>query len=212
MQADVVTLDGGSAGSAELSDAIFGLEPRSDILQRVVRWQLAKRQAGTHKVKDRGEVSYSTKRIGRQKGGGTARHGSRRTGIFRKGGKSHGPVSRSHAHDLPKAIRRLGLKHALSSKAGNIVVLDSAALAEAKTKTLLGHLTALNALNALVIDGEIDTNFALASRNIPMVDVLPVAGLNVYDILRRDTLVVTKAGLDAIHARLADDTAEKEAA
>lgn len=210
MKTDIVTLDGASAGSAELSDAIFGLEPREDILQRVVRWQLAKRQAGTHKVKDRGEVSYSTKRIGRQKGGGTARHGSRRTGIFRKGGKSHGPVSRSHAHDLPKAIRKLGLKYALSARAANIMVLESAALGEAKTKTLRDKLAGLNAANALIIDAEIDVNFALASRNIPMVDVLPVAGLNVYDILRRDTLIVTKAGLDAIHARLAD--AEKEAA
>ncbi len=210
MQADIVTLDGGSAGSAELSDDIFGLTPRSDILQRVVRWQLAKRQAGTHHVKDRSEVSYSTKRIGKQKGGGTARHGSRRVGIFRKGGKAHGPVSRSHAHDLPKAIRKLGLKYALSSKVGNMIVLDSAALDEAKTKTLIAKLTGINAMNALVIDAETDANFALASRNIPMVDVLPVAGLNVYDILRRDTLVVTKAGLDAIHARLAD--VQKEAA
>lgn len=209
MQATIKTLDGGDAGQADLSDEIFGLEPRSDILQRVVRWQLAKRQRGTHKVKDRSEVSYSTAKLGNQKGGGRARHGSRKANIFIKGGTAHGPRVRSHAHDLPKAIRRLGLKHALSAKAGSIVVLDEAKMAEPKTKTLRDKMAGLNLANALIIDGEIDTNFALASRNIPQLDVLPVAGLNVYDILRRDTLVVTRAGLDAIHARLAD--APKEA-
>jgi len=205
MKADVIKLDAKKAGSVELSDAIFGLEPRADILQRVVRYQLAKRQAGTHKVKTRSETSYSTKKIYRQKGTGGARHGDRNAPIFRKGGVYKGPTPRSHAHDLTKKFRKLGLKHALSAKvaAGELVVLDAADLAEAKTNTLAKAIKDLGWKRTLVIDGaEVNENFALAARNIDSVDVLPVAGANVYDILRRDTLVLTKAGVEALEARL----------
>jgi len=205
MKADVIKLDAKKAGSVELSDAIFGLEPRADILQRMVRYQLAKRQAGTHKVKTRSETSYSTKKIYRQKGTGGARHGDRNAPIFRKGGVYKGPTPRSHAHDLTKKFRKLGLKHALSAKvaAGELVVLDAADLAEAKTNTLAKAIEDLGWKRTLVIDGaEVNENFALAARNIDSVDVLPVAGANVYDILRRDTLVLTKAGVEALEARL----------
>jgi len=205
MKTDVINLDAGGAGSVELADEIFGLEPRADILHRVVRWQLAKRQAGTHSTLTRGETSYSTKKIYRQKGTGGARHGSRGVPQMRHGGTSKGPTPRSHAHELPKAIRKLGLKLALSSKAkaGEMIVLDEAKLDQPKTKALAEKLAKLGWGKALVIDGAaVDENFARAARNIAGIDVLPSQGANVYDILRRDLLVVTKAGVEALEARL----------
>ena len=205
MKAEVITLDAGKAGEIELDDAIFGLEPRADILHRVVRWQRAKAQAGTHSTLGRSEVSYSTKKIYRQKGTGGARHGSRKAPIFRKGGVYKGPVPRSHAHDLTKKFRALGLRHALSAKAGagQLVIIDSAELPEAKTGALAKAATRLGWRRALVIDGAaVNENFALAARNLDGVDVLPSIGANVYDILRRDTLVITRAGIEALEARL----------
>ncbi len=205
MKTDVIKLDAAKAGSIELSDAIFGLEPRADILHRMVRYQLAKRQAGTHKVKTRSETSYSTKKIYRQKGTGGARHGDRNAPIFRGGGIYKGPTPRSHAHNLTKKFRALGLKHALSAKvaAGELVILDNADLAEGKTKALASVIQDLGWKRALVIDGaEVNENFARAARNIEGLDVLPSAGANVYDILRRDTLVLTKAAVEALEARL----------
>jgi large subunit ribosomal protein L4 len=205
MKAEVLTLDASPAGEVELDDAIFGLEPRADILHRVVRWQLAKRQAGTHKTKTRGEVSYSTKKIYRQKGTGGARHGDKGVTQFRHGGNAKGPVVRSHAHDLPKKVRKLGLKLALSAKAreGRIVVIDKAELDEGKTKLVKGALDKLGLKRTLIVDGpEVQANFARAARNIPDLDVMPSAGANVYDILRRDALVLTKAGVEALQERL----------
>ena len=205
MKLHVIKLDASPAGSIELDDAIFGLEPRADILHRVVRWQLAKRQAGTHSTLGKSEVSYSTKKIVRQKGSGGARHGSRKSPTFRHGGTYKGPVPRSHAHDLTKKFRALGLKHALSAKAqaSQIVVVDEAALTEGKTKALAAVLKGLGWKRALVIDGAaVDANFARAAQNIEGIDVLPSVGANVYDILRRDTLVLTKAGVEALEARL----------
>jgi large subunit ribosomal protein L4 len=200
----VRNLEGAEAGTISVSDEIFGLEPRADILQRVVRWQLAKRQAGTHKTKGRSEIARTGKKMYRQKGTGRARHGSARVPQFRGGGRAFGPVVRSHAHDLPKKVRALGLRHALSAKArGNaILVIESAAIAAAKTKALKEHLASLGLANALIVDGaEVEQNFALAARNIPQIDVLPVQGINVYDILRRETLVLTRAALAALEAR-----------
>ncbi|TRD15173.1 50S ribosomal protein L4 [Palleronia caenipelagi] len=205
MKTDVLTLDGGTNGSVDLNDEIFGLEPRADILHRVVRWQRNKAQAGTHKVKTRSETSYSTKKIVRQKGSGGARHGDRNAPIFRKGGVYKGPTPRSHAHELPKKFRALGLRHALSAKAkeGNLVVLENADLADAKTKALASKVKELGWKRALVIDGAaVNENFAQAARNIDGLDVLPSMGANVYDILKRDTLVITKAGIEALEARL----------
>lgn len=169
-----------------------------------MRWQLAKRRAGTHDVKNRSEINRTGKKMYRQKGTGRARHGDAKVAQFRGGGRAFGPTPRSHAHDLPKKVRALGLKHALSAKArGNaIMVLDSAALDEAKTKALRERFVKLGLANALVIDGaEIGENFARAARNIPNVDVLPVQGINVYDILRRETLVLTRAALGALEER-----------
>ena len=205
MELKVTTLDGEAAGSVELSDAIFGLVPRSDILQRCVVWQLAKRQRGTHDVKNRAEINRTGKKMYKQKGTGSARHGPAKVNLFRGGGRSFGPTPRSHAIDLPKKVRALALKHALSAKAkdGGIIVLDKASMAAGKTKVLQTSFTKLGLTNALVIDGaEVDANFALAARNIPNVDVLPVQGINVYDILRRHTLVLTKSALEALEARL----------
>ena len=205
MKLDVISLDASPKGSIELDDAIFGLTPRADILHRVVRWQLARRQAGTHSVLGKSEVSYSTKKIYRQKGTGGARHGSRKAPIFRHGGTYKGPTPRSHAHDLNKKFRALGLKHALSAKAGagELIVVDEAKLAEGKTKLLAQALKGLGWKRALVIDGAaVDANFARAAQNIEGIDVLPSIGANVYDILRRDTLVLTKAGVEALEARL----------
>ena len=204
MELKVTTLDGKAAGSVELSDAIFGLVPRSDILQRCVVWQLAKRQRGTHDVKNRAEINRTGKKMYKQKGTGSARHGPAKVNLFRGGGRSFGPTPRSHAIDLPKKVRALALKHALSAKAkdGGIIVLDKASMAAGKTKVLQTSFTKLGLTNALVIDGaQVDANFALAARNIPNVDVLPVQGINVYDILRRHTLVLTKSALEALEAR-----------
>jgi len=204
MELKVTTLDGGEAGSVSLSDDIFGLEPRTDILQRCVRWQLSRRQAGTHDVKNRAEISRTGKKIYRQKGTGGARHGSARANLFRGGGRSFGPTPRSHAIDLPKKVRALALRHALSAKArdGGILVLDRAALEEGKTRALKESFGKLGLTNVLVIDGsELNENFALAARNIPSVDVLPIQGINVYDILRREKLVLTRAAVDALEAR-----------
>lgn len=205
MKADVIKLDAKAAGSIELSDAIFGLEPRADILHRVVRYQLAKRQAGTHKVKTRSEVSYSTKKIYRQKGTGGARHGARSAPIFRGGGVYKGPKVRSHAHDLTKKFRKLGLKHALSAKAtaGELVILDNADISASKTKDLAKTVQNLGWKKVLIIDGaDVNANFLLASRNIDGLDILPSQGANVYDILKSNTLVLTKAGAEALEARL----------
>ena len=204
MELEVKTLDGAVAGTVALSDEIFGLDPRADILQRVVRWQLAKRQAGTHKALTRTEVTKTGKKMYRQKGTGGARHGNKAAPQFRGGGKAFGPVVRSHEHDLPKKVRALGLKLALSAKAkgANIVVLDEAVAAEAKTKALKIKLAALGLTNALIIDGaNPQDQFRLAARAIPQIDVLPVQGINVYDILRRDTLVLTKAAVSALEER-----------
>ncbi|MCH2096663.1 MAG: 50S ribosomal protein L4 [Rhodobacteraceae bacterium] len=204
MKLDVIKLDGAAAGEVELDEALFGLEPRADILHRVVRWQRNKAQAGTHKVKTRTEVSYSTKKIYRQKGTGGARHGSRKAPIFRKGGIYKGPTPRSHAHDLPKKVRKLGLIHALSAKAreGAIVVIENAESA-GKTGELAKQVKNLGWKRALVIDGaSVNEGFAKAAANIEGLDVLPSMGANVYDILKRDTLVLTKAGVEALEARL----------
>ncbi|HET9718179.1 MAG TPA: 50S ribosomal protein L4 [Pseudolabrys sp.] len=204
MELKITTLEGKDAGSIQLPDSIFGLEPRTDIIQRCVNWQLAKRQRGTHKTKGRSEIWRTGKKMYSQKGTGGARHGSARVPQFRGGGRAFGPLVRSHAIDLPKKVRALALKHALSSKAkgGGIIVLDKAALKEAKTKALAKQFGKLGLENALIIDGaEIEANFRTAARNIPNIDVLPVQGINVYDILRRKTLVLTKAALDALEAR-----------
>ncbi|WP_304170280.1 50S ribosomal protein L4 [Phenylobacterium aquaticum] len=212
MKLDVIKLDGAKGGSIELSDAIFGIEDiRGDILQRMVTWQLAKRRSGNHKIQVRNEVSRTGKKMYKQKGSGGARHGSRRAAQFVGGAKAHGPVVRSHAFDLPKKFRALALRHALSSKAksGALVIVDTVAITDPKTSALRAQLGKMGWTNVLVIAGsEVDTNFAMASRNIPNVDVLPNAGLNVYDVLRRQTLVLTKDAVDAINARFA----EKEAA
>ena len=205
MKLDVITLDGGKAGTIDLDEALFGLEPRADILHRVVRWQRARAQAGTHKTKGRSEVSYSTKKIYRQKGTGGARHGDKGAPIFRHGGTYKGPIPRSHAHDLPKKFRALGLKHALSAKAGsgNLVILDTVDMAEAKTSILAKAARELGWKRVLIIDGaDVNANFARAAANIEGIDILPSRGANVYDILKRDTLVITKAGIEALEARL----------
>ena len=204
MELQVTTLDGQSAGSVTVPDAIFGLEPRSDLIQRCIVWQLAKRRAGTHAVKNRADINRTGKKMYRQKGTGGARHGSARVNLFRGGGRSFGPTPRSHEIGLPKKVRALALKHALSAKAkdGGIVVLDKAAIENGKTKALGERFGKLEIVNALIIDGaEIDANFRLAVRNIPNVDVLPIQGINVYDILRRNKLVLTRAALDALEAR-----------
>ena len=204
MELKVTTLDGKASGSVTVPDGIFGLEPRADILQRCVTWQLAKRQAGTHDVKNRAEIHRTGKKMYRQKGTGSARHGSARVNLFRGGGRSFGPTPRSHAIDLPKKVRALALKHALSAKAkdGGIVVIDKATVKDGKTKILQQRFEKLGLTNALIIDGaEVEPSFRLAARNIPNIDVLPVQGINVYDILRRHTLVLTKAALEALEAR-----------
>ncbi len=204
MKLKVIKLNGASAGSVDLGDDIFGLDPRVDILHRVVRWQRNKAQAGTHKVKTRSETSYSKKKIYRQKGTGGARHGDRNAPIFRKGGVYKGPTPRSHGHDLPKKVRTLGLKHALSAKAkeGSLVILDKAT-SSGKTAELAKQVKDLGWKRALVIDGaEVNGEFAQAARNIEGLDILPTIGANVYDILKRDTLVLTKAGVEALEARL----------
>ena len=215
MKLDVVTLTGAKAGTIELSDAVFGIgDIRIDILARCVNWQLAKRRAGTHKVQTRNENSRTGKKMYKQKGTGGARHGSRRAAQFVGGARAFGPVVRSHAFDLPKKVRALALRHALSSKAkaGTLVVLDSATLTDPKTAGLRSSFEALGLKNALIIAGaQVDANFKLAARNIPNVDVLPDAGLNVYDVLRRQTLVLTRDAVEAIKVRFSDaaQTGEK---
>ena len=204
MKADIQTIEAKKAGSLELADHIFGLEPRADIIHRVVQWQLNKRQQGTHQAKSRGEINRTTKKFGNQKGGGTARHGSRKAGIFIGGGKAFGPRFRSHETALNKKIRALGLRHALSSKAKGsaLIVLDKAEMAGGKTKALIQAFGKLGLENALIIDGAtLNEGFANAARSIPNIDVLPVQGINVYDILRRQKLVLTKAAIEALEAR-----------
>ena len=200
----ITTIGGDAAGEIKLSDEIFGLDPREDILQRVVRWQLARRQQGTHKAKGRAEIARTGAKMYKQTGTGRARHSSARAPQFRGGGKAHGPVVRSHEHDLPKKVRALGLRHALSAKAksASLIVIDDLALAEAKTKVLVADFARLGLTNALLIGGaEVDLNFARAASNIPNIDVLPVQGINVYDILRRGTLVLSKAAVAALEER-----------
>ncbi len=200
----VKTLEGKDAGKVSLSDTIFGLEPRQDILARMVRWQLAKKQQGTHQSKGRADVSRTGAKMYKQKGTGRARHHSARAPQFRGGGKAHGPVARSHEHDLPKKVRALALRHALSAKlkAEELIIIDALVAAEAKTKNLTGSLESLGLTNALIIGGaELDNNFALAAKNIPNIDVLPVQGINVYDILRRGKLVLSKAAVEALEER-----------
>ncbi|HTS39603.1 MAG TPA: 50S ribosomal protein L4 [Xanthobacteraceae bacterium] len=204
MELKVTTLEGKESGSVTLPDAIFGLEPRSDIIQRCVVWQLAKRRAGTHAVKNRADINRTGKKMYAQKGTGNARHGSARVNLFRGGGRSFGPVVRSHEIGLPKKVRALALKYALSAKAkdGGIVILDKASIKDGKTKELASRFEKLGFDNALIIDGaEVEASFKSAARNIPNIDVLPVQGINVYDILRRGKLVLTKAALDALEAR-----------
>ncbi len=204
MKTDVTTLAAKKMGTVDLSDAIFGLEPRADLLHRIVKYQLAKRQRGTHKAPNRAEVSGSTAKIYRQKGTGGARHGSRKVNIFRGGGTAFGPKPRSHAIGMPKKVRALALKHALSAKAKakDLVVLDEAKAKNAKTKVLKAAFDKLGLHSALIIGGEaVDENFSRAARNIPGIDVLPVQGINAYDILRRDKLVLTRAALEALEAR-----------
>ena len=205
MKADAIDLDGKKAGSVELSDAIFSLDPRVDILHRVVRWQRNNAQAGTHKVKTRSETSYSTRKIYKQKGTGGARHGSRSAPIFRGGGVYKGPTPRSHGHDLPKKVRKLGLMHALSAKvaAGEFVIVDVSQLTDMKTSQLAKKIKELGWKRTLVIDGvSVNQDFAKAARNITGLDILPSVGANVYDILKRDTLVLTKEGVAAMEDRL----------
>jgi large subunit ribosomal protein L4 len=205
MKTKVLNLDNKAAGDVELNDAIFGLEPRADLIQRVVLWQLAKRRSGTHQILTRGEINRTKHRLGKQKGGGTARHGARSAPLFVGGAKAMGPVSHSHEFDLPKKVKALGLKHALSSKAksGLIVVLDEAKTKDVKTKALAAQFSKLGFGKALVIDAEFDKNFQLSARNLADVALLPMAGLNVYDIMKSGTLVLTKAAITAIEARLA---------
>ena len=205
MKTKVLNLDAKDTGEIELNDAIFGLEPRKDILQRVVVWQLAKRRAGTHKVLTRGEVNRTKKKLYKQKGTGQARHGARSAPLFVGGAKAMGPVQHSHEFDLPKKVRALGLKHALSAKAkdGAIVVLDAAKADAVKTKALAERFGKLGFESVLVVDGEFDKNFSLSARNLAHVALLPASGLNVYDILRRDKLVLTTAAVKLIEERLA---------
>jgi large subunit ribosomal protein L4 len=205
MKAEVKTLDDKKAGSIELADEIFGLEPRVDILQRVVVWQLAKRRRGTHKTKQRAEIRGTSAKVWRQKGTGRARHGNRKAPIFRGGGVAFGPQLRDHAIKLPKKVRKLGLKSALSAKqaAGELVVVDEAKLNEPKTRVLVQMLDKLGWKDVLIVDGpELDANIVRAARNIVGVQLLPSQGANVYDILRRDTLVLTKAAVEHLEARL----------
>jgi len=204
MKTDVTTLEATKSGTVDLNDSVYGLELRADLLHRMVNYQLASRQAGTHKTKNRSEIVGTTKKFGRQKGSGGARHGNRKSNIFIGGGRAHGPVVRSHAIKLPKKVRTLALKTALSSKvkAEQLIVLDKAESKDGKTSVLRDQLTKLGITSALIIDGsDVNENFARAARNIEKIDVLPVQGINVYDILRRDYLVLTKAAIDSLEER-----------
>ena len=204
MKAKVLNLDNKSAGEIELKDEIYGLEPRADLIQRVVIWQLAKRRAGTHKILTRAEVNRTKKKLYKQKGTGQARHGARSAPLFVGGAKAMGPVTHSHEFDLPKKVRALGLRHALSSKAkaGNIVVIEEASAKEIKTNDLAKRFGKMGVEKALIVDGEFDKNFHMSARNLSHVELLPMSGLNVYDIMRSDKLVLTKAAVQAIEERL----------
>jgi large subunit ribosomal protein L4 len=204
MKLNVLNLDGTASGTIELNKDIFGLDVRVDLLHRMVRYQLAKRRSGNHDVKNRSEINRTGKKIYKQKGSGGARHSSQRVNLFRGGGRSHGPTPRSHAHDLPKQVRALALRHALSTKAksGELIVLSNTDVVAPKTKVMVSNFKALGVTNALFIDGsEVNFNFALSARNIPNIDVLPIQGINVYDILRRHKLVLTKAAVSALEER-----------
>lgn len=204
MDLTITTLEGKDAGKVKLSEEIFGLEPRDDILQRMVRYQLARKQQGTHKAKGRSEIARTGAKMYKQKGTGRARHHSARAPQFRGGGKAHGPVVHSHEHDLPKKVRALALRHALSAKvkASELIIIDELAATDAKTKVLVSQFAKLGFENALLIGGaEIDANFRRAASNIPNIDVLPVQGINVYDILRRGKLVLSKAAVEALEER-----------
>src|SRR3569833_2329936 len=206
MDIQIISLDGKDAGSVTLKDDIFGLEPRADILHRMVRYQQLKAMAGTHDVKNRSEGTRTSKKFVKQKGSGGARHGDRKAPQFRGGGRAFGPTPRSHAIDLPKKVRALALKHALSAKAkaGELTIVDTLVTKEAKTAALRAQFGNLNWSSALIVDGaQLDQNFALAARNIPQIDVLPIQGINVADILRRNRLVLTKAAVEALEARFA---------
>ena len=204
MDINVTTLDGAASGKLKLNEEIFGLEPRDDLIARMIRYQLAKRRSGNHAVKNRAEIHRTGAKMYKQKGTGRARHSSARAPQFRGGGRAFGPVVRDHSHELPKKVRALALRHALSAKlkAEAIVVIDALATAEAKTSALKSKLSALGLSNVLFIGGkELDRNFVLAARNIPNLDVLPVQGINVYDILRRKTLVLSKDAVEALEER-----------
>jgi len=205
MKTKLFSIDNKSQGEIELKDEIFGLEPRADLIQRVVVWQLAKRRSGTHKVLTRGEINRTKKKMYKQKGTGQARHGAQSAPLFVGGAKAMGPVNHSHEFDLPKKVRALGLRHALSSKAkdGAIVVLEDAKADAIKTRELAKRFGKLGLQSALVVDGEFDKNFELSARNLNHVALLPAAGLNVYDIMKRDKLVLTAAALKAIEERFA---------
>ena len=205
MKTKVLNLDNKAAGDVELNDAIFGLEPRQDLIQRVVVWQLAKRRSGQHQVQTRGEINRTKKKMYKQKGTGQARHGARSAPLFVGGAKAMGPVNHSHEFDLPKKVKALGLKHALSSKAkaGSIVILDEAKSKDIKTGALAKQFGKMGLAKALVVDGEFDKNFQLSARNLADVALLPVAGINVYDIMKSDKLVLTAAAIKAIEARFA---------
>ena len=204
MKFDMTSIDGSAAGSVELSDEVFGLEPRADLIARMVRWQLAKRQSGDHKTLGRADIHRTGKKMYKQKGTGGARHGSARVPQFRGGGRAMGPVVRSHEHALPKKVRALALRHALSAKvrAGGLVVWETAELGEGKTKALRESFAKASIKNVLIIDGAaVNEGFARAARNMPQIDVLPVQGVNVYDIMRREKLVLTRAAVEALEAR-----------
>jgi len=208
MKLNIQTLDAKAAGSIDLDDAIFGItEIRADILQRMVKYQLAKRRAGTHKTQSRGEVSVTHSKVYKQKGTGQARHGAKNAPIFRGGGHAHNRLPRDYTHDLTKKFRALALRHALSAKAnaGDIIVIDALTLKDGKTAELKKSLSNLKLEKALFIAGaEVDVNVARAARNIPYIDILPNAGLNVYDILRAHKLVLTQDAVNAIHERFKD--------
>ena len=209
MDIQITSFDGSASGSVTLADDVFGLEPRADILQRMVRWQLAKRRQGTHDTKGRSEIARTGKKMYRQKGTGNARHSTAKAPQFRGGGVAHGPTPRDHSHDLPKKVRTLALKHALSSKAksGDLVVVEDLT-SDGKTSALAKSFAGAGLANALMIGGaEVNEGFGRAARNIPGVDVLPVQGINVYDILRRDKLVLSRAAVDALQARLGKENA-----
>ncbi len=205
MKVKVQTLDAKGNGEIELNDEVFGVEPRADILHRVVTWQLEKRRATSRGTRERSDVARTGKKFGRQKGGGTARHGDRRAPIFIGGGKAHGSRVRDFNPSLNKKIRALGLKMALSSKAkdGKLIIMDSLSVAESKTKTLVGSLQSLGfGKTSLVIDGDtVETSFALAANNLREINMLPAVGANVYDILKADTLVLTRAAVEKLEAR-----------